>query len=97
MPGWDCHGLPIENKVLKQLGVSSLPILYKLLTNFLLQVEINQLTPSQIRDEAEKLARKEVASQMEQFQALGIMADWSPETTYRTLGERHVMYSRVVH
>lgn len=22
VPGWDCHGLPIENKVLKQLGVS---------------------------------------------------------------------------
>lgn len=21
MPGWDCHGLPIENKVLKSLGV----------------------------------------------------------------------------
>ena len=20
-PGWDCHGLPIENKVLKELGV----------------------------------------------------------------------------
>ncbi|OSD08764.1 isoleucyl-tRNA synthetase [Trametes coccinea BRFM310] len=68
MPGWDCHGLPIENKVLKQLGV-----------------EINQLTPSQIRDEAEKFARSEVASQMEQFRQLGVMADWSPETTYRTL------------
>ncbi|KAI0634849.1 isoleucyl-tRNA synthetase [Trametes polyzona] len=72
MPGWDCHGLPIENKVLKQLGV-----------------EINQLTPTQIRDEAEKFARKEVASQMEQFQALGIMADWSPETTYRTLDSEY--------
>ncbi|KAI0336726.1 isoleucyl-tRNA synthetase [Cubamyces sp. BRFM 1775] len=68
VPGWDCHGLPIENKVLKQLGV-----------------EINQLTPSQIRGEAEKFARSEVASQMEQFRQLGIMADWSPETTYRTL------------
>ncbi|KAI0827156.1 isoleucyl-tRNA synthetase [Trametes gibbosa] len=68
IPGWDCHGLPIENKVLKHLGV-----------------EINQLTPSQIRDEAERFARKEVASQMEQFRAFGIMADWSPESTYRTL------------
>ncbi|KAI0659363.1 isoleucyl-tRNA synthetase [Cubamyces menziesii] len=68
VPGWDCHGLPIENKVLKQLGV-----------------DVNQLTPSQIRGEAEKFARSEVASQMEQFRQLGIMADWSPETTYRTL------------
>lgn len=23
-PGWDCHGLPIENKVLKELGVGGL-------------------------------------------------------------------------
>lgn len=22
IPGWDCHGLPIENKVLKKLHVS---------------------------------------------------------------------------
>ncbi|KAH9849619.1 isoleucyl-tRNA synthetase [Lenzites betulinus] len=68
MPGWDCHGLPIENKVLKHFGV-----------------EVNQFTPSRIREEAEIFARKEVASQMEQFQAFGIMADWSPESTYRTL------------
>ncbi|KAI0702048.1 isoleucyl-tRNA synthetase [Cerioporus squamosus] len=67
-PGWDCHGLPIENKVLKQLGV-----------------EVNELTPSQVRAEAEKYAHKEVASQMAQFRELGVMADWSPETTYRTL------------
>ncbi|KAI0646563.1 isoleucyl-tRNA synthetase [Trametes meyenii] len=72
VPGWDCHGLPIENKVLKQLGA-----------------EINQLTASQIRGEAEQFARQEVASQMEQFRALGIMANWSPETTYRTLDSEY--------
>lgn len=22
IPGWDCHGLPIENKALEELGVS---------------------------------------------------------------------------
>ncbi|TBU31403.1 isoleucyl-tRNA synthetase [Dichomitus squalens] len=67
-PGWDCHGLPIENKVLKQLGV-----------------DVNELTPSQVREEAEKCARKEVASQMAQFQEFGIMANWGLDTTYRTL------------
>ncbi|KAH9941162.1 isoleucyl-tRNA synthetase [Epithele typhae] len=67
-PGWDCHGLPIENKVLKQLGV-----------------EVNELTPLRIREEAEKYARNEVASQMKQFRELGIMANWNAETTYRTL------------
>ncbi|KAI0747007.1 isoleucyl-tRNA synthetase [Daedaleopsis nitida] len=70
LPGWDCHGLPIENKVLKQLGV-----------------EVNELTPSQVRAEAEKYARNEVASQMAQFREFGVMADWSPETTYRTLDQ----------
>ena len=50
-------------------------------------MEVNELTPSQVREEAEKLARKEVASQMAQFKEFGIMADWSPESTYRTLGE----------
>ena len=48
---------------------------------------MNELTPSRIREEADKYARNEVASQMAQFRDLGIMADWSPETTYRTLGE----------
>lgn len=51
------------------------------------QVEVNEVSPSQIRAEAEKLARNEVASQLAQFQEFGIMANWSPETTYRTLGE----------
>ena len=50
------------------------------------KVEVNELTPSQVRAEAEKYAHKEVASQMAQFRELGVMADWSPETTYRTLG-----------
>ena len=52
-----------------------------------MQAAVNELTPSRIREEAEKYARREVASQMAQFRDLGIMANWSPETTYRTLGE----------
>ena len=48
---------------------------------------MNELTPSRIREEADNYARNEVASQMAQFRDLGIMADWSSETTYRTLGE----------
>ena len=51
------------------------------------QVDVNELKPSQVRDEAERYARKEVASQMAQFQEFGIMANWGPDTTYRTLGD----------
>ncbi|KAG5634944.1 hypothetical protein H0H81_000255 [Sphagnurus paluster] len=68
VPGWDCHGLPIENKALQDLGQDSLT------------------TPSStIRAAADSTAKREVASQKEQYQHFGIMADWSTETTYRTL------------
>ncbi|KAG6854411.1 hypothetical protein C0991_006953 [Blastosporella zonata] len=68
IPGWDCHGLPIENKALQELGQDS------------------SSTPANvIREAAHATARREIASQKEQFRHFGIMADWSDETTYRTL------------
>ncbi|KAI0071530.1 isoleucyl-tRNA synthetase [Panus rudis PR-1116 ss-1] len=74
IPGWDCHGLPIENKVLKELGK-----------------ELHEVTPVTIRAEAEKYAKSQVASQLGQFRELGIMADWSPEFTYRTMDHEYEM------
>ncbi|KAJ8514839.1 hypothetical protein ONZ45_g7687 [Pleurotus djamor] len=68
IPGWDCHGLPIENKALKDLGKES-----------------TSLSPTEIRHAAAETAKREVESQKEQFKQLGIMADWSQESTYRTL------------
>ncbi|KAL6298677.1 isoleucyl-tRNA synthetase [Sparassis latifolia] len=68
LPGWDCHGLPIENKVLKKLGKHS-----------------REVSSNIIRAEAEAYARQEVQLQTSEFRQFGIMADWSPETTYRTL------------
>ncbi|KAI0938609.1 hypothetical protein AcW1_001709 [Taiwanofungus camphoratus] len=68
LPGWDCHGLPIENKVLQMLGKDP-----------------NDLTPNEIRLEAEAFAKREVQKQLNEFRQLGIMADWGLETTYRTL------------
>lgn len=40
-----------------------------------------------IRKAAEATAKREIASQKEQYRHFGIMADWSPESTYRTLGK----------
>ncbi|KAG6887858.1 hypothetical protein C0992_010462 [Termitomyces sp. T32_za158] len=68
IPGWDCHGLPIENKALQELGQDS------------------SNTPAwTIREAAHATATREIASQKEQFQHFGIMANWSDDSTYRTL------------
>ncbi|KAJ7839606.1 tRNA synthetases class I-domain-containing protein [Mycena olivaceomarginata] len=74
IPGWDCHGLPIENKALHELGEDSA-----------------SLPPLAIRQAANKTALREIETQKEQFQRLGIMADWSTETTYRTIDHSYQM------
>jgi isoleucyl-tRNA synthetase len=43
-------------------------------------------SPSTIRDAAKATAKREIESQKAQFRHFSIMADWSPESTYRTLG-----------
>ncbi|KAK7683470.1 hypothetical protein QCA50_013304 [Cerrena zonata] len=73
-PGWDCHGLPIENKVLKELGK-----------------DLNDISPAGIRAEAEIYAKSQVQNQLAQFRELGIMADWRPESTYRTMDHDYEM------
>ena len=88
MPGWDCHGLPIENKALQELSVchhSSLPVLYRLAP-----AKLDSVTapPNSIRTAADATAKREIESQKAQFHHFGIMADWSAEATYRTLGTR---------
>ncbi|PFH47754.1 hypothetical protein AMATHDRAFT_151413 [Amanita thiersii Skay4041] len=74
IPGWDCHGLPIENKALQELGKAS-----------------HVVPASTIREAARATAIREIASQKAQFQPFGIMADWSHESTYRTLDHRYEM------
>ncbi|KAI6006964.1 tRNA synthetases class I-domain-containing protein [Pisolithus albus] len=68
VPGWDCHGLPIENKALQDV-----------------KGDPHTLAPDTIRSAARKTAEREMSTQQEEFKQFGIMADWSPESTYRTL------------
>ncbi|KAI5121814.1 hypothetical protein M0805_009806 [Coniferiporia weirii] len=72
IPGWDCHGLPIEAKTLKEL-----------------KREAHTLPSTVIRTSAKSVAEREVVKQKEEFQELGIMADWSKEGTYRTLDKSY--------
>ncbi|XP_044404592.1 isoleucine--tRNA ligase, chloroplastic/mitochondrial isoform X2 [Triticum aestivum] len=66
IPGWDCHGLPIELKVLKSMDKATL----------------NALTPIKLRQKAAKFAKVTVNAQMNSFKRIGIWADWdSPYLT----------------
>ncbi|MEN2787143.1 isoleucine--tRNA ligase [Sphingomonas qilianensis] len=63
VPGWDCHGLPIEWKVeeayrAKKLNKDEVPV-------------------AQFRAECRAYAEKWVAVQRAQFERLGVMGDWA--------------------
>ena len=60
VPGWDCHGLPIELKVLQ--GLKS--------------AERAELTPLSLRQKAHAYALEQVEGQKLGFQRWGIWADW---------------------
>jgi isoleucyl-tRNA synthetase len=66
VPGWDCHGLPIELKVLQSLSSE----------------ERRALTPISLRQKAHAYALEQVELQKAGFQRWGIWADWeSPYLT----------------
>ena len=60
VPGWDCHGLPIELKVLQALDKS----------------QRAELTPIKLRKKAAAYAKKQVSNQMDGFKRWGVWADW---------------------
>ncbi|EDX86275.1 isoleucyl-tRNA synthetase [Synechococcus sp. PCC 7335] len=60
VPGWDCHGLPIELKVLQKMKSS----------------ERRELTPIKLRQKAKEFALKTVEKQSEGFQRYGVWGDW---------------------
>ncbi|MEP0795002.1 isoleucine--tRNA ligase [Trichocoleus sp. DQ-A3] len=60
VPGWDCHGLPIELKVLQQMKPA----------------ERQNLTPLDLRHKARDFALKTVDEQSQSFKRYGIWGDW---------------------
>ncbi|MFN3726645.1 MAG: isoleucine--tRNA ligase [Allosphingosinicella sp.] len=62
VPGWDCHGLPIEWKVEEAYRKQKL--------------DKDQVPKAQFRAECRAYADKWVAVQREQFQRLGVMGEW---------------------
>ena len=75
VPGWDCHGLPIEIKALEeehQLGRIEAP---------------HKLEPIDVRHAARNLAAKAIKRQKQEFRAWGVMADW--ENAWKTMDKQY--------
>ncbi len=62
VPGWDCHGLPIEWKIEEQYRKKKL--------------DKNAVDPKEFRAECRAYAQHWVDTQREQLKQLGIMGDW---------------------
>jgi isoleucyl-tRNA synthetase len=60
IPGWDCHGLPIEFKVSQEMRKSG----------------SDASSPAEIRNVCESYARKFIDIQRAQFKRLGVLGDW---------------------
>ncbi len=60
VPGWDCHGLPIEQQVEKKIGKS----------------KKESLPKSKLRELCREHARKFIDIQRDEFKALGVVGDW---------------------
>jgi len=59
-PGWDCHGLPIEQKVEEKLGSK----------------KKKELPKSKLRELCRNHATKFIDIQRDEFKTLGVIADW---------------------
>lgn len=60
VPGWDCHGQPIEHQIQKELG----------------KEKMEQISKIEIRRLCHDYALKWVDTQREEFKRLGVFGDW---------------------
>ena len=90
IPGWDCHGLPIEHKVLSELSPSK-------------KEKLAQLDPDKerlaIRNECQQYAEKFIKLQSDQMKRLLTLADYDhPYLTFQPEFEANVLtvFSKMV-
>ncbi len=60
VPGWDCHGQPIEHKVEEKLGTK----------------KFNETSPAEIRALCREFAVENIELQKAGFRRLGVLGDW---------------------
>ena len=69
VPGWDCHGLPIEHKIQEQAKKAG--------------ERLHELGTAEVRRRCHAYAQQSIDTQSGQFQRLGILGDWGHP--YRTM------------
>ncbi|MBI4894204.1 MAG: isoleucine--tRNA ligase [Candidatus Aenigmarchaeota archaeon] len=74
-PGFDTHGLPIENKVEKKLGFTS-------------KKDIENFGVGKFADECRKFATEHIGVMTRQFEGLGVWMDW--KNPYLTLDDGYI-------
>jgi isoleucyl-tRNA synthetase len=72
VPGWDCHGLPIEHQVDKELGLDSASIDVR-----------RAMDPVEKRRRCREYAQRFIDIQRDEFRRLGVFGDW--ENPYLTM------------
>ena len=78
VPGWDCHGLPIEWQVEQQYRAEGR--------------DKDAVPISQFRNECRAFAERWIAVQSEEFQRLGVVGDWdNPYTTMTHAAEARIV------
>jgi isoleucyl-tRNA synthetase len=82
IPGWDCHGLPIEFKVSQEMRKGSAGV-----SPASADISSVNFDPVLIRKACDAYARKFIDLQRTQFKRLGIFGDW--ENPYLTLNKEY--------
>jgi isoleucyl-tRNA synthetase len=65
VPGWDCHGLPIEHQVDKELGLDTAPVDVR-----------RAMDPLEKIGRCREYAARFINIQREEFKRLGVFGDW---------------------
>ena len=81
IPGWDCHGLPIEFKVSQEMRKIQKSEAGSQ------KADSDQFSASAIRKACETYARKFIDVQRKQFKRLGVLGDW--ENPYLTFDREY--------
>lgn len=78
VPGWDCHGLPIEAKVEEKYRAKG--------------IQKDDIPPIQFRQECRDFAQHWINIQREEFKRLGVTGDWDyPYTTMSSHAEAEIV------